>query len=85
MNQSAGLYGTPRGIDGNECLLQACCDNVKHLCGVPLCEIRKDPAVRGLAVRKSPSKVEPRAGADGVEVQVPDCVPFEIPSVCCGA
>jgi hypothetical protein len=83
LNQSAGLYGTPQGIDGNECLQQACCDNVKHLCRLPLCPMRTDAAVRGLPVRGSPTKVEPRV-VDGVEVQVPDCVPFEIPDLCCG-
>lgn len=81
MNQSEGLYGTLKGIDGNACLLQACCDNVKHLCGVPLCDVRQE---RGLNVRKSPTSLATRK-VGGQEVQVPNCVPFEIPDLCCAA
>ncbi|MFT3927992.1 MAG: hypothetical protein QM778_36025 [Myxococcales bacterium] len=78
-NESAGLYGTLKGIDGSECLQQACCDNVKHLCNLPLCEVYQE---RGLNVRKSPTSLTTRK-VDGHEVQVPNCVPFDIPQLCC--
>ena len=55
---------------------------MKHLCGVPLCGLRSDSAVKGLNVRKSPTKVTPRM-LEGREVQVPDCIPFEMPDLCC--
>jgi hypothetical protein len=75
-NQSLGLFGTMAGIDGNECLQPSCCENVKHLCNLPPCEVVK---VRGLNVRSSPTSLEVRE--DGVAI--PNCMPFEIPELCC--
>lgn len=78
-SESEGRYGTPAGIDGTSCLLDACCEGVRHLCGVPLCEVVD---VRGLSVRGSPTRVTTKE-IKGIERGIPDCVPFAVPALCC--
>jgi len=51
-----------------------CCRPVRHLCDIPLCELVPSVANPGSMVRGSPTTV------DG---NVPNCVPFEIPDICC--
>lgn len=79
LSQSAGLYGTLKGVDGSGCLPEACCEAVEHLCGLPLCETVD---VRGLKVRASPTKLTERKFG-GEMRSVPNCVPFPMPALCC--
>jgi len=59
-----------------EMLRQLCCEPVRHLCNIPLCEMVDSVANPGSMVRGSPTTID-----DGGR---PNCVPFEIPDVCCG-
>lgn len=58
-------------------LRELCCEPVRHLCNIPLCEMVESVANPGSMVRGSPTTID-----DGGR---PNCVPFEIPEVCCGA
>ena len=67
-----------RGLDEAEAasLVETCCAPVRHLCGVPLCSF--PPAGTESAhrnVRSGPATVDDNG--------IPDCVPFEMPSLCC--
>lgn len=57
-------------------LREDCCRPVVHLCNIPLCDMVDSVANPGSLVRGSPISVD-----DGGR---PNCVPFEIPDVCCG-
>jgi len=57
-------------------LRDLCCEPVQHLCDIPLCELTDSIANPGSMVRGSPTEVD--------DQNRPDCVPFEIPDVCCG-
>lgn len=79
------LVENPEGIDGQACLPQHCCDNVKHLCGVPLCPRCDDTTCPGIDVGEryvlsGPTSIV-RITDDGW--RVPNCVPFEMPPICC--
>jgi hypothetical protein len=76
----------PTGIDGQACLPQSCCDGIAHLCGVglcPLCSGETCPGIElgGRNIRSGPTRIV-RTTATGKAV--PDCVPFELPALCCG-
>jgi hypothetical protein len=79
------LYEAGPGVDSAGCLPDACCDGIRHLCGLPLCPVCDADGCPGLAnnglhVRLGPSAVTvPEAGG----VAVPDCVPFAMPAQCC--
>ncbi len=68
----------PVGVDNVGCLPSLCCDAVRHLCDVPLCAFEK---VNGLNVRTSPTKIVKEDKKNGYNV--PDCVPFAMPDLCC--
>jgi hypothetical protein len=51
---------------------ESCCDGVRHLCGLPLCDTTE---VDGQTIRQSPTIVD----AQGI----PNCVPFPMPVSCC--
>lgn len=74
------------GVDGTHCLPDACCENIRHLCGVPQCELCNEDTCPGLElgdghpIRQGPTKIE-RVTKEGKSI--PDCLPFELPSVCC--
>lgn len=55
---------------------ELCCAPVRHLCGLPLCDVvpANPDAPDGPQIRSSPTSI------DGV---VPNCVPFEMPAFCC--
>lgn len=76
--ESIGRYGTPVGADGTACLPSACCDVVAHLCGIKLCDVIE---LDGRKVRGSPTKLKEEPAKNGA--RIPDCVPFEIPQICC--
>lgn len=73
------------GFDGAACLPKSCCEGIDHLCGVPLCEFCSETTCPGTdlgerLVRSGPTKI--------VETlqngkNVPDCIPFEMPTLCC--
>jgi hypothetical protein len=72
------------GIDGQGCLPEHCCDAIEHLCGVPLCEVCDEESCPGLelgdrSIRQGPTSV--KLNAQGRNV--PNCVPFELPDLCC--
>lgn len=77
--ESPGRYGTLPGVDGIGCLAQACCDAVAHLCGVPLCEVVERGELK-LKVRSGPTQI---TGIAPNGAGIPNCVPFEIPTLCC--
>jgi hypothetical protein len=56
--------------DDAEALQCDCCRPVRHLCNIDLCPVDEDTMLRG-----SPTSVD-----DGNR---PNCVPFEIPDICC--
>ncbi|HVZ31467.1 MAG TPA: hypothetical protein VG963_03530 [Polyangiaceae bacterium] len=66
------------GIDSFNCLPADCCAAVKHLCTVPRCGTTT--TAEGDTIYASPTSIVSTT-ADGK--QVPDCVPFEMPSACC--
>ena len=75
----------PDGIDGQACLPQFCCDNIKHLCGVPLCppcDQNTCPGIDlgGRYVLSGPTSI---VGTGENGQSVPNCVPFPLPSLCC--
>lgn len=67
----------PTGADFYACVPKFCCDEIAHLCDVPLCA-KVDTAVGRIA--SGPTKIVSTA-ANGSSV--PDCIPFEMPKVCC--
>ncbi len=69
------------GVDNLACLAQSCCDAISHLCRVQLCEVEK---VNGLNVRTSPTKIVKTVKVGGIDRNIPDCVPFAMPDLCCG-
>lgn len=74
------------GFDGANCLPEDCCAGIMHLCGRPLCEYCTEETcpgtnLEGRFVRSGPTEI--------VEVtregkSIPNCVPFELPTLCCG-
>jgi hypothetical protein len=77
----------PEGVDGQACLPAHCCDNVKHLCGLPPCPPCDDEtgncagvSVGGRWVLSGPTRID-RITDDGW--RVPNCIPFEMPALCC--
>jgi hypothetical protein len=52
---------------------EACCDAVKHLCGLPLCDVESD---EGYSIRRMKATDLDNNGK-------PTCVPFLMPSKCC--
>lgn len=58
---------------------EICCGPIEHLCGLPLCEAID--AGGGLMLRSSPTSSE----TDDQGRVIPNCVPFEMPALCCGA
>jgi hypothetical protein len=81
------MGSTGEGVDGTGCLPTHCCDGVQHLCGIPLCPLCDETSCPGLdfvgdrAIRQGPSEVKQRE-SDGK--MIPNCIPFEMPSLCCG-
>jgi hypothetical protein len=67
-------------VDTVACLPQHCCENVAHLCGVPLCEPVKYEGDAKHNLRKSPTKIVKKLPNGS---QVPDCIPFLMPPDCC--
>jgi hypothetical protein len=73
------------GIDGQGCLPERCCAGVKHLCNIELCELCTEETCGAVGaderhqIRQGPTEI--------VRVEngksIPNCVPFEIPSLCC--
>lgn len=54
---------------------ELCCAPVRHLCGLPLCDmVPASEAPDAPQIRSSPTSV------DGV---IPNCIPFEMPAFCC--
>ena len=54
---------------------ELCCAPVRHLCGLPLCDmVPASEAPDAPQIRSSPTTV------DGV---IPNCIPFEMPAFCC--
>jgi hypothetical protein len=75
----------PAGVDGQACLPAHCCDNIQHLCGLPLCPLCDAQTCPGFdfggrQVRSGPTKID-RITDDGW--RVPNCIPFELPALCC--
>jgi len=62
--------------DGAAEVRELCCAPVRHLCGLPLCDLvpANPDAPDGPQIRSSPTTIE------GV---VPNCIPFEMPAFCC--
>jgi hypothetical protein len=65
------------GVDGSNCLPSRCCENVRHLCGLPLCDTAE---LAGHTVRTSPRRIV--GEAEGGRA-IPECVPFAMPALCC--
>jgi len=61
--------------DDAEMLRDVCCEPVRHLCNPPLCELVPSVANPDSMVRPSPTTLD--------DVNRPNCMPFEIPEVCC--
>ncbi|MCS6798688.1 MAG: hypothetical protein NZ898_09170 [Myxococcota bacterium] len=82
---SVDAMGTMRAINyrplSDEQMAAGCCDHVAHLCNVPLCA-PVEVSWRGATyqVRGQPTRIV-RTLPNGRSV--PDCVPFEMPAVCC--
>ena len=73
------------GIDTVACLPEYCCEGISHLCGVelcPVCDAATCPGVDlgGLNVRSGPTEIV-RVDREGRAI--PNCVPFELPTLCC--
>jgi hypothetical protein len=74
------------GVDGTHCLPDACCELVRHLCGVPLCEPCDEDKCPGLElgddhpIRQGPTKIE-KVTKEGKSI--PNCLPFALPELCC--
>lgn len=74
------------GIDGQACLPEKCCGAIQHLCGVRLCDLCDEEHCPGLdlddrhPIRQGPTSVT----VDENGRNVPNCVPFELPDLCCG-
>lgn len=66
-----------RGSDGNYCMPAYCCNNVAHLCDVPLCPYTQQD---GRAVRESPTRL---VGTGENGKPIPNCLPFPMPDLCC--
>lgn len=75
-----------------------CCRPIMHLCNVPLCPYvaggvtptwADTPAEQNLNVRGSPTSITGHVNVtvEGVttRVAIPNCIPFPMPSQCCGA
>lgn len=75
-----------------------CCNPIRHLCDVPLCAYvaggvtpswADTPAEMSLNVRGTPTRIvnHVTATVEGVthSYGVPDCIPFPMPTQCCGA
>ncbi|MBO6936207.1 MAG: hypothetical protein JJ863_14625 [Deltaproteobacteria bacterium] len=62
--------------DDAEGLRDTCCEPIVHLCNIPLCDLVASRANPDSMVRAAPTTVD-----DGGR---PNCMPFEIPDVCCG-
>ncbi|HEX6241413.1 MAG TPA: hypothetical protein VFZ61_10985, partial [Polyangiales bacterium] len=73
------------GVDGTGCLPSRCCEGIKHLCGLPLCPLCNDKDCPDLnlgddrPIRQGPVSVR----TDENDKVIPNCVPFEMPSLCC--
>jgi hypothetical protein len=84
----APTFAEPVGVDGGNCLPDICCDAIRHLCNVPLCEVID---VNGVQMRADPSeitaevttKVDADGNGENDVAGVPNCIPFELPSLCC--
>jgi hypothetical protein len=75
----------PAGVDGPACLPAHCCENIQHLCGLPLCPLCDEQTCPGLdfggrQVRSGPTRID-RITDDNW--RVPNCIPFELPALCC--
>ena len=74
------------GIDGTGCLPSACCDNIQHLCGVPLCDVCTEETCPGLdlgsdhPIRQGPTSI---TGTGDNGKSIPNCLPFPLPTLCC--
>jgi hypothetical protein len=66
------------GIDSTQCLPKECCDNIAHLCKVPLCP---EIEISSIKVRANPTEGVGTAKANGAVI--PSCIPFLMPSQCC--
>jgi len=69
-----------------------CCGPIAHLCGVPLCPFvdggvtqtwSDEAAEMGMAIRSGPTRIASTATINGERRNVPDCLPFPMPSACC--
>jgi hypothetical protein len=58
-----------------KCPPPECCDPIRHLCDVPLCEVEELKGAEGVRVR-------PQAEDDDGD-GVPNCLPFLMPFSCC--
>lgn len=75
----------PAGVDGQACLPAHCCENIQHLCGLPLCPLCDEQTCPGTdfggrQVRSGPTRID-RITDDNW--RVPNCIPFELPALCC--
>lgn len=66
----------PNGLDSYSCLPTYCCDAITHLIGVPRCELDSN------GISTSPKTVTPVVDAEGKTRYKPDCIPFDLPSIC---
>lgn len=73
------------GMDGQGCLPESCCEGIKHLCGLELCPLCDDETCPGLNldgrdIRQGPTSI---VATSDTGKSIPNCVPFEMPSLCC--
>lgn len=66
------------GIDSTSCLPKACCENIAHLCDVPLCP---EIEISNVKVRANPSEGVGTSKSNGAVI--PSCIPFPMPGMCC--
>ena len=67
----------PDGLDVQTCVPESCCKAVKHLCGLPRCEVVATPDGRISDSPTSALELEPGKPA------IPSCLPFDLPPECC--
>ncbi len=78
------LVDADPALDTVEQVRALCCDPIAHLCGLPLCGYVPAQGDPTRSVRGGPSALTRVVWTDGTERFVPDCVPFFMPTPCCG-
>ncbi len=71
-------------LDTVEQVRDLCCDPIVHLCGLPLCDYVPAAGDDTRMVRGTPTSVTRVRHTDGSERLVPNCIPFYMPTPCCG-